>query len=178
MQAASPSPRQVSFELADEAATMRLGAAFGAALEAQSEAIERSGLVVAVSGELGAGKTTWVRAALRRLGVTGLVRSPTFALLELYPLSRLNFYHFDFYRFSDPNEFESLGFRDFFGAGSVCAIEWPERAGDRRFKVDLRMALQIADAGRIAQADALTQVGQQCLDRMHQAWTSSPDGAC
>jgi tRNA threonylcarbamoyladenosine biosynthesis protein TsaE len=106
------------------------------------------------------------------------VRSPTFALLELYPLSRLNFYHFDFYRFSDPTEFESLGFRDFFGGGSVCAIEWPERVGDRPLPVDLRLALQVVDTGRIAQVEAITQGGQRCLDRMNRAWLRSPDGNC
>jgi tRNA threonylcarbamoyladenosine biosynthesis protein TsaE len=166
------------FDLPDEAATMRLGEAFGAAIQAESELLERTGLVIALSGELGSGKTTFVRAALRRLGVTGAVRSPTFALLELYPLSRLNFYHFDFYRFSDPEEFESLGLRDYFGAGSVCAIEWPERIGDRQLPVDLRLALQIVDTGRLAQAEAITQGGQRCLDRMNRAWRGSPDGNC
>jgi tRNA threonylcarbamoyladenosine biosynthesis protein TsaE len=166
------------FDLPDEAATIRLGGSFGSAIEAEVETIEHSGLVIALSGELGSGKTTFVRAALRRLGVTGPVRSPTFALLELYPLSRLNFYHFDFYRFSDPAEFESLGFRDFFGAGSICAIEWPERIGDRPLPVDLRLVLQVVDTGRLAQAEAITQCGQQCLDRMNRAWHRSPDGNC
>jgi tRNA threonylcarbamoyladenosine biosynthesis protein TsaE len=166
------------FDLADEAATIRLGEAFGASIAADIDDIERTGLVVALSGELGSGKTTFVRAALRRLGVTGPVRSPTFALLELYPLSRLNFYHFDFYRFSDPSEFEYLGFRDFFGAGSVCAIEWPERIGDRQLPVDLRLALRIVDAGRCAQAEAITQGGQRCLDRMNRAWHGSRGGDC
>jgi len=172
----SQAPRQrYRFELADEAATIRLGEAFAASIDAEFDAVQSHGLVLALSGELGSGKTTLVRAALRRLGVTGPVRSPTFALLELYALSSLNFYHFDFYRFSDPGEFASLGFRDFFGAGSVCAIEWPERAGDQGIPVDIRMQMQIIDAGRLAEADAKTQVGEQCLDRMNEAWTSLRD---
>ena len=166
------------FALADEAATVRLGAALGQAIEAASAAIERSGLVIALSGELGSGKTALVRAALRRLGVSGPVRSPTFSLLELYTVSRLNFYHFDFYRFSDPAEFTSAGFRDFFVPGAVCAIEWPERAGGQGFAIDVPIRMQIADPGRMADIEALTRVGQDCLDGLSQAWQTSPDGAC
>jgi tRNA threonylcarbamoyladenosine biosynthesis protein TsaE len=99
-------------------------------------------------------------------------------LLELYTVSRLNFYHFDFYRFSDPAEFASAGFRDFFVPGAVCAIEWPERAGEQGFAIDVPIRMQIADPGRMADIEALTQVGQDCLDGLSQAWQTSPDGAC
>jgi tRNA threonylcarbamoyladenosine biosynthesis protein TsaE len=171
--------RQTSrFALADEAATARLGGALGRAIEASTAAIERSGLVIGLSGELGSGKTALVRAVLRRLGVTGPVRSPTFALLELYSISRLNFYHFDFYRFSKPEDFSASGFRDFFAPGAVCAIEWPERAGAAGFNVDLQIGMQIADSGRIAAIDALTQVGQGCLQETNRAWQASQDAAC
>jgi tRNA threonylcarbamoyladenosine biosynthesis protein TsaE len=137
----------------------------------------QQGLVIGLSGELGAGKTALVRAALRRLGVVGPVRSPTFSVLELYPLSRLNFYHFDFYRFSKPDEFSLAGFRDFFGPGAVCAIEWPERAGESRFRVDLQIGMQVAESGRVATFDALTQVGQECLQETNGAWQTSQDAA-
>jgi tRNA threonylcarbamoyladenosine biosynthesis protein TsaE len=166
------------FVLADDAATARLGAALGQAIEASAEAILRSGLVLGLSGELGSGKTALVRAMLRRLGVTGPVRSPTFSLLELYAVSRLDFYHFDFYRFSKPEEFSLAGFRDFFGPGAVCAIEWPERAGESRFRVDLQIGMQVAESGRIATFDALTQVGQECLQETNGAWQTSQDAAC
>ena len=166
------------FVLTDEAATARLGAALAGAIEAASEAIRHNGLVIGLSGELGSGKTALVRAVLRRLGVTGAVKSPTFSLLELYTVSRLNFYHFDFYRFSKPEDFSAAGFRDFFAPGSVCAVEWPERAGQAGFKVDLQVGMQIADSGRIANLDALTQVGQTCLQETNRAWHMSQDGAC
>jgi tRNA threonylcarbamoyladenosine biosynthesis protein TsaE len=166
------------FVLADDAATARLGAALGQAIEASAEAILRSGLVLGLSGELGSGKTALVRATLRQLGVTGPVRSPTFSLLELYAVSRLDFYHFDFYRFSKPDEFSLAGFRDFFGPGAVCAIEWPERAGESRFRVDLQIGMQVAESGRIATFDALTQVGQECLQETNRAWQTSQDAAC
>lgn len=166
------------FALPDEAATARLGAALAQAIEASAEAIRQGGLVIGLSGELGSGKTALVRAALRRLGVSGAVKSPTFSWLELYSLSRLNFYHFDFYRFSKPEDFGNSGFRDFFGPGSVCAIEWPERAGQAGFTIDLQIGLQVADAGRIAQFEALTQAGRQCLQETDRAWQTSQEGAC
>jgi tRNA threonylcarbamoyladenosine biosynthesis protein TsaE len=177
--AAATAPRvTLGVGLPDEGATSRLGAALAQALLATREAIARSGFVIGLSGELGSGKTALVRATLRRLGVTGKVRSPTFSLLELYDVSRLNFYHFDFYRFSKPEDFANSGFRDFFAPGSVCAIEWPERAGVAVFSIDLQVTMQIADSGRSATFDALTQVGQHCLQEMNRAWQASQDGAC
>jgi tRNA threonylcarbamoyladenosine biosynthesis protein TsaE len=175
--AAAPHPTS-RFVLPDEAATARAGAALGKAIESATEAILQSGLVIGLSGELGSGKTALVRAVLRRLGAIGTVRSPTFSLLELYSISRLNFYHFDFYRFLDPTDFTAAGFRDFFAPGSVCAIEWPERAGNAGLSIDLRIEMQIADSGRIAHVAALTQVGQSCLQEMDREWQMSPDGAC
>ena len=178
MQARLAPRLKARFDLPDEAATARLGAALGQAIEAATAAIQRSGLVIGLSGELGSGKTALVRATLRRLAVTGPVRSPTFSLLELYSVSRLNFYHFDFYRFSGSGDFASSGFRDFFGPGAVCAIEWPERAGAQPFAMDLAIRMQITDSGRLAHIDALTQVGLECLDGLSRAWQISPDGAC
>jgi len=176
---ASPGARSTSrFALPDEAATAQLGAALGQAIQVHQDAIGRHGLVIGLSGELGSGKTALVRAVLRRLGVTGPVRSPTFSLLELYSVSRLNFYHFDFYRFSKPEEFASSGFRDFFTPGSVCAIEWPERAGEALFTMDLQIRMQVADAGRVVQIDALGQVGQDCLQEANRAWRTHQEGAC
>ena len=89
--------------LPDEQATLALGAAVGDALE--------PGLVIYLSGELGAGKTTLARGLLRRLGHQGAVKSPTYALVEVYEVSRLHLHHFDFYRFQDPREWIDAGFR-------------------------------------------------------------------
>jgi tRNA threonylcarbamoyladenosine biosynthesis protein TsaE len=177
--AAASAKRSTSrFVLPDEAATAQLGACLGKAILATHEAIERGGLVIGLSGELGSGKTALVRAALRHLGVTGTVRSPTFSLLELYTVSRLNFYHFDFYRFYKSEDFAVAGFRDFFAPASVCVIEWPERAGTAGFAVDLQFGMQIADSGRIADVNASTQIGQDCLQEMSRAWQASQDAAC
>ncbi len=114
-----------------EAATLELGARL-ASVAAQP------GLMIYLSGELGAGKTTLVRGCLRALGYRGRVKSPTFTLVELYRLSRLDLHHFDFYRFNDPREWMDAGFRDVFGGANVCLVEWPEKAGSQLPRPDLR----------------------------------------
>ncbi len=85
--------------------------------------------IIELHGELGAGKTTFVRNLLWALGVKGLIKSPTYALMESYslPFSGL-VSHFDFYRFDNPQEWEDAGFRDVFAAPGLKLIEWPEKA--------------------------------------------------
>ena len=158
--------QSAEFALADEVATTRLGAALARAVESHAEAIARHGLVVALSGDLGTGKTSLVRAMMRALGITGAVRSPTFTLVEPYVVSSLNFYHFDFYRLADPEEFSFAGFRDMFGQAAVCLVEWPERAAGHLPAADLKIALRVAGQGRHAALGATTELGAACLDRI------------
>lgn len=169
----SPACPVAEFALADEAATARLGAALAQAIEAASAAVEAQGLVVALAGELGAGKTALVRATLRRLGVSGPVKSPTFALVEPYVVSSLNFYHFDFYRLVDPEEFALAGFREMFGPAQVCLVEWPEKAAGFLPAADLQVALQLAGAGRRATLTAASELGASCLQRITAAMAES-----
>jgi tRNA threonylcarbamoyladenosine biosynthesis protein TsaE len=151
--------------LVDESATDRFGRALAHWLEAHLAQVRERGFVLSLSGDLGAGKTALVRALLRALGVTGPVKSPTFTLLEPYVVSSLNCYHFDFYRFSEPAEFDATGFRELFGAGSLCLIEWPERATGRMPTPDLALTLQVKDHGREAQCVAESEAGARCLQQ-------------
>jgi tRNA threonylcarbamoyladenosine biosynthesis protein TsaE len=121
------------------------------------------GMVVTLSGELGAGKTTLVRGILRRMGWTGPVKSPTYALVEHYTFSSLYFYHFDFYRFGDPSEWESTGFSEYFRPDAVCMIEWPERVTAWLTAVDLALSLEYAGTGRTLALSARTAAGSACL---------------
>ena len=157
--------------LRDESATTRLGALLAQALLAQRASIEAQGFTLTVSGDLGAGKTTLVRGSLRELGVTGAVKSPTFALLEPYVFSSLNFYHFDFYRFTGPTEFGDSGFRELFGPGTVCAIEWPERAVGQLPTPDLEVTLTIQEEARLVTLLARTELGEACLQCVQKNWT-------
>jgi len=161
--------------LRDEAATAALGAALADALLDLAAPIERQGLAIGLSGDLGAGKTALVRALLRRCGVQGSVKSPTYALLEPYEVSRLHLYHFDFYRFKVPEEFLDRGFGEYFGPAAVCLVEWPEQAGAFLPPCDLQLTLQVDPAaaagatmepGRRVTIKAYTELGAQCLERI------------
>lgn len=125
-----------------EADTLRLGAALASGA--------RNGLVLHLSGELGSGKTTLVRGLLRALGYAGHAKSPTYTLVEPYALSRLNLYHFDFYRFKDRSEWLSSGFREHFNSDTLCVVEWPERAGASLAQPDLEVRLVYEKEGRAA----------------------------
>jgi tRNA threonylcarbamoyladenosine biosynthesis protein TsaE len=173
---------QTLFNLPDEAATAQMGAAFAAAIRAQLDAITARGLVLGLSGDLGAGKTSLVRAMLRSLGVTGSVKSPTFALVEPYTVSSLDFYHFDFYRFIDPREFAAAGFREMFGPGAICAVEWIERA-DGVPAPDLALTLTVAAPGRRLHVRAQSELGVACLSEIrtlmkHEEHGEKADPAC
>jgi tRNA threonylcarbamoyladenosine biosynthesis protein TsaE len=141
-----------------EADTLSAGVALAAGIE--------PGMVVFLSGELGAGKTTLARGILRGLGHTGKVKSPSFALVEPYTFSRLYLYHFDFYRFSDPRELGDAGFREHFNPESVSLVEWPENAAGMLPPADLRISLKVIGSGRQLEIDADTEAGRRCLKRL------------
>ena len=138
--------------------------AFGAALAPHLQ----GGMVVYLSGELGAGKTTLARGILRGLGHTGRVKSPSYALVEPYSFSRLYLYHFDFYRFVKPKEFEEAGFREQFNPDSVCIVEWPEKAAGFVPAADIKIRIKAPRSGRELEIDADTEVGRRCLKRLDQ----------
>jgi tRNA threonylcarbamoyladenosine biosynthesis protein TsaE len=151
----SSEPVQFSVFLEDEAATLAFGGRLGRTLV--------PGLYIALSGDLGAGKTTLARGVLRGLGYEGKVKSPTYALVEVYKLSRLDFYHFDLYRFKDPQEWWDAGFQEHFGAGNVCLVEWPERAADLLPAPDMRIALRAERGGRRLEIEANSENGRHCV---------------
>jgi tRNA threonylcarbamoyladenosine biosynthesis protein TsaE len=142
--------------------------AFGARLaQALLASPADQSLLVTLSGELGAGKTTLVGGLLAELGHVGPVRSPTYTLLEPYRLQERDVIHCDLYRLRHPDELDDLGLRDLRGAGSVLLVEWPEKAGDRLSTADLALTLDYAgpDARRLVVA-ACSPAGQVVLGRL------------
>jgi len=88
------------------------------------------GGVIALQGEMGAGKTTFVQGLARALGIQRPVTSPTFTLVSEYAGGRLRLVHMDLYRLREPDDLLAIGFQDYLERGSLIAVEWPERAGD------------------------------------------------
>ena len=127
------------------------------------------GMRIYLHGELGAGKTTLIRGLLHRLGVRGGVKSPSYALVEVYAVSRLDLYHFDFYRFLSSNEFIAAGLAEYFRGDGVCLVEWPEKAAGALPPPDLELWLTYANRGRDVDIDALTEVGKRCLTKLRSA---------
>jgi tRNA threonylcarbamoyladenosine biosynthesis protein TsaE len=123
---------------------------------------------IALHGDLGAGKTTLVRHLLHALGVQGRIKSPTYAVVEPYTLDArepaLDIWHFDFYRFSDPREWEDAGFRDIFASPGLKLAEWPEKAAGVLPTADIDLHLRtLDDERRAVTLVAHTAVGQALL---------------
>ncbi|MBP9714121.1 MAG: tRNA (adenosine(37)-N6)-threonylcarbamoyltransferase complex ATPase subunit type 1 TsaE [Sterolibacterium sp.] len=158
--------------LPDEAATCALGAALATTL-----APADGGLVIYLDGDLGAGKTTLVRGLLRSLGFAGRVKSPTYTFVEPYAISRLDLYHFDFYRFESAEEYLDGGFDEYFGKGAICLVEWPGQAAPYLPPADLRVDLSVLDAGRYVAVAAVSEEGQRCLTTLSTHMPEAPPGA-
>ncbi len=155
----------LSLILPDEAATLALGASLSCALT--------PGLTIWLEGDLGSGKTTLVRGVLRGLGYEGKVKSPTFTLVELYAISRLELHHFDFYRFNQPEEYLDAGLDEYFQQAAVCLVEWPDKAGAYLAPADLRIRLVLHEPGRQATCSAYSEAGRACLNALRSSLPAS-----
>ncbi len=158
----------VTLFLADESATEALGSRLASSLLKNVPAIKERGLNIRLNGNLGAGKTSLTRATLRALGYKKRVKSPTFTLLETYPLPDFQFNHFDFYRFEEPEEFDDLGFREYFGAGQIAASEWTQRAMPYVPAPDIEVDLTMQGEGRDAVIRAISPFGELVVKGLKQ----------
>jgi tRNA threonylcarbamoyladenosine biosynthesis protein TsaE len=148
----------ITLNLADEAVTLSLGDRLSRTL--------RAGQSIYLHGDLGAGKTTLVRGLLHGMGHVGKVKSPTYTLVEPYVISGLSLYHFDLYRFNDPEEWDAAGFRDYFNAATICLVEWPEKARELLPDPDIDIVLTPMGEGRQVRLTANTASGEKTLDAL------------
>lgn len=135
--------------------------AFAAQLAARP-ALRRA--FIELHGDLGAGKTTFARHLLHALGVPGRIKSPTYAVVEPHELPGLAIWHFDFFRFNDPREWEDAGFRDLFAAQGLKLAEWPEKAAELLPRADLVLRIEVLpDESRRVTLQAQTLLGLELL---------------
>lgn len=123
-------------------------------------------LVIALNGDLGAGKTTFAGGVLAGMGIPGPVRSPTYTLIEPYEVGDLMLYHLDLYRLSGPRDLEALGVRDLHVPGSMLLVEWAERGGAALPVADLSLQFSYVDSDaplsspRTVSIEAGTEAGE------------------
>ena len=146
--------------LADEQATLDLAAKLAVLLPVSAFSIH-------LKGDLGAGKTTFVRGLLQALGHSGKVKSPTYTLVEHYQLNERDVYHFDLYRLADPEELLYLGIEDYFSTNALSLIEWPEQGKGVLPEPDLLIALNYQTSGRQVTFTAYSATAEQICEKLH-----------
>ena len=144
-----------NYDLKDESETLRLAESMASHLS--------PGMNLYLKGELGSGKTTFVRGVLRGLGYQDKVKSPTYTLVEHYSLEKFTIHHFDLYRFKNDTEWDEAGFREYFNNTSICLVEWPEKAGHILPKPDISIELSHTPHGRHLHLISYTSIGTECL---------------
>lgn len=153
---------QKTFYLKNESDTCALGKSLAAVLKA--------GLKIYLHGDLGAGKTTLIRAMLKEAGHNGKVKSPTYTLVEPYSIELngrpVDLLHFDLYRLGCPEEFLEAGFREHFNEKTICIIEWAEKADPELPSPDLVISLEFTGDGRTACLKASSDKGSHCLENL------------
>lgn len=142
--------------LPDNDATEALGASLARTRPASA--------VVHLQGDLGAGKSTLARALLRTLGVSGAIRSPTYTLVERYPVEGGEAWHLDLYRIGHAGELEFLGLDE--GAAVLWLVEWPERGASALPPADLHVALEVEGPGRLVRLTGASAAGEQWIARV------------
>lgn len=149
---------KLELTLPDPNATVALGQALARSLPARA--------VAYLEGDLGAGKTTLARALLQEMGVRGAVRSPTYTLIERYPLQAGEAVHLDLYRIADPEELDYLGLDDLAASARLWLVEWAERGRGALPAADLSVQLAQDRNGRHVTLLASTAAGEAWLSAL------------
>ncbi len=141
--------------LKDEDATVAIGKLFGKFVP--------SNTTIYLLGDLGAGKTTFTRGVLRAKGWQGVVKSPTYTLVEPYEIGNQKVYHFDLYRLQDSEELELMGIRDYFSDNSIRLVEWPSNGEGILPSADIELLLKYQENSRVLQIKCINETCQSWL---------------
>lgn len=151
-------------------------------LENESETIDlgaimanilTGGELIYLRGDLGAGKTTFVRGLLNALGYLGNVKSPTYTLVEPYLIAGIDVYHFDLYRINDPEELEMMGIRDYSDDKSICLFEWAEKGASVLRKPDITLFFSYHSLGREVEIKSSSIIGKKILEFLKKTYKCS-----
>ena len=134
----------------------------------------RPPLLLWLQGELGSGKTVFAGSFIRALGWPGLVKSPTYTLVECYETSLGVIYHFDLYRINDSEELEAIGVRDYFNDDAVTLIEWADRMRETLPAPDIVLDFAYTPEGRSMHADARSAAGRAVIEALQHTGAAAP----
>lgn len=151
----------LALELNGEQAMVDFGQRLSSFIDRQKESI-----LIMLSGDLGAGKTTLCRGLLMGLGHKGAVKSPTYTLIEAYELPFGRVLHVDLYRLVDPQELEHMGFTDYLEDSQLCLVEWPENGSGYLPNFELMIKIRLSEAGRYVTLASNSLYGKSILENL------------
>lgn len=146
----------------------KLANRFAQLLEQQAARFNKTPWVIYFEGDLGAGKTTFVRACLQAMGEKGKIKSPTYTILESYEIKQRKIFHLDLYRLADPEELHFLGLEDYFTEDSIFFIEWPRKGLGVIPKPDIVLNYKFLAQGRALELAAFSQRAFPLLESIHE----------
>lgn len=154
--------------LANVSQVTTLANRFAQILETQITCFNKTPWIIFLEGDLGTGKTTFVRACLQALGEQGKIKSPTYTILESYTVKTWQVYHLDLYRLADPEELNFLGIEDHLTADSIFFIEWPRKGHDALPAPDITLNYKFLAQGRALELTAFSQRAMPLLEAIHE----------
>lgn len=161
-------PAKAQIILANVPQVTLLAKRFSQLLEKSAARFNKTPWIIFLEGDLGTGKTTFVRACLQAMGETGKIKSPTFTVLETYELKQWQIFHLDLYRLADPEELNFLGIEDYFTENAIFFIEWPRKGLGILPKPDILLHYKFLAQGRALELTAFSQRALPLLESIHE----------